>query len=81
MVLILTQLIMIVGEAAARVSEETRLAYPDIAWRPIIGMRNHLVHAYFDVDLDIIWNTVVNRIPELLETLAAILELPSETDM
>ncbi|MCE7948416.1 MAG: DUF86 domain-containing protein [Chloroflexi bacterium CFX4] len=80
LVLILTQLIMIIGEAAARISEETRLAHPNVAWRAIVGMRNHLVHAYFDVDLDIIWNTIANRIPELLETLAAILETPSKTD-
>ena len=48
----------IIGEAAARISEATRTSTPDIPWSAITGMRNRLVHAYFDVDTDVLWNTV-----------------------
>lgn len=47
-----------IGEAAARLSEQTRTAHPEIPWREIIGMRHRLVHGYFEVDLDKVWDTV-----------------------
>ncbi len=72
LVLILSHLITIIGEAASKVSEETRIAYSQIPWGAINGMRNRLVHAYFDVDLDIVWNTVANRVPELIAELEPI---------
>lgn len=50
----LTRAIEIAGEAASRVSAETRAAMPDVPWATIVGMRNRLVHAYFDVDHDIL---------------------------
>ena len=48
----------IVGEAAVQVSEDIRRANPDIPWRQIVGMRNRLVHTYFDIDLPLVWDTV-----------------------
>lgn len=65
----LTRAVEIVGEAANRVSIETRTQIPDIAWPAIVGMRNRLVHAYFDVDSDILWTTVGERLPLLLREL------------
>ena len=62
----LVRLIEIVGEAAARVTAETRLACPAIPWQAIIAMRNRLVHGYFDVDLDIVWNTLTVDLPPLI---------------
>ena len=59
----------IVGEAASRVSTETRELHPDIPWREIVGMRNRLVHAYFDVDLRLVWDTVHGDLPSLLAQL------------
>ena len=56
----------IVGEAAGRISEELRNAHPEIPWREIIGMRNRLVHAYFDVDWVKVWDTVHNDLPPLI---------------
>ena len=50
----------IIGEAAANIPEERRALAPDIPWRQIVGMRNTLVHAYFDVDWNEVWN-VINR--------------------
>ena len=57
----------IIGEAAARVSPDFRREYPDIAWGQIIGMRNRLVHAYFEVDLNIVWEIVNFDLPPLKE--------------
>ncbi len=47
--------IEVLGEAAARVSDETRQTAPDIPWNAIVGMRNRLVHGYFNIDVDIVW--------------------------
>jgi uncharacterized protein with HEPN domain len=60
----------VIGEAARRISEETKIRYPEIRWRDIVGMRHRLVHDYVDVDLDIVWNAAKNRVPQLLEQLA-----------
>lgn len=62
----LVRAIEIIGEAAARISDETRAANPSVPWLTIIAMRNRLIHAYFDVDADIIWRTATEEIPELL---------------
>ena len=50
--------IEIIGEAAANVTPEGREILPDIPWNKIVGMRNRLIHAYFDIDLDILWKTI-----------------------
>lgn len=55
LVLALVKSIEIVGEAASRVTESSRQDLPQIPWDQIIGMRNRLVHAYFDINLDILW--------------------------
>ncbi|MGD9096935.1 MAG: DUF86 domain-containing protein [Desulfobacterales bacterium] len=65
LVLALIKEIEIVGEAASRVSKETRQATPEIPWASITGMRNRLIHAYFDINLDILWQTVSSDLPEL----------------
>ena len=67
----------IVGEAASRVSAETRAAYPTIRWREMVGMRNRLVHAYFDIDLRLVWDTVHEHLPPLIERLEPL--VPPET--
>ena len=59
----------IVGEAAAQMSEDTRQANPDIPWRGIVGMRNRLVHAYFDIDYPLVWKTVRHELPDLIARL------------
>ncbi|WP_419950942.1 DUF86 domain-containing protein [Candidatus Palauibacter sp.] len=58
--------IEIIGEAAASVSRETREHHPAIPWREIVGMRNRLVHAYFEVDVERVWETVQRDIPQLI---------------
>jgi uncharacterized protein with HEPN domain len=64
----------IVGEAAANVSEVTRLAHPEIPWREIIGMRNRLIHAYPDVNLELVWAVVDRDGPRLRRLLHKALE-------
>ncbi len=57
--------IEIIGEAAGRVSQEFRDENSDIPWAAIRGMRNALIHRYDDIDMDIVWETVVQDIPRL----------------
>lgn len=64
----------IIGEAAGKVSAQTRAAFPEIPWTDIIGMRNRLIHGYFDVDLERVWDTVTYDLPELQMLLIKILD-------
>ncbi|PJA26885.1 MAG: hypothetical protein CO189_08460 [candidate division Zixibacteria bacterium CG_4_9_14_3_um_filter_46_8] len=66
--------IEIMGEAARRVSEETRAAHPEIPWNEIVGMRNIVIHKYDGVDLVIVWETIRNKIPPLVKELEGIIE-------
>ena len=63
----------IVGEAAANVSAETRALHPEVRWRDIIAMRNRLIHAYPDVNLELVWVVVDRDGPHLRSQIAAIL--------
>ena len=63
----------ILGEAAAQTSKELRDSYPDIQWRDIISMRNKLIHAYFDINYEIVWSAMKEDIPQLLSQLQKIL--------
>lgn len=60
----------IVGEAASQVSVETREQFPMIHWTEIIGMRNRIVHAYFGVDFSVVWRTVQEDLPTLIDHIA-----------
>ena len=73
LVLALVKCIEIIGEAAAKVSIECREEMKDIPWPAIISMRNRLIHAYFDINLDILWNTVELDLPQLVDKLDKIL--------
>jgi uncharacterized protein with HEPN domain len=64
----------VIGEAAARISPEGQAASPSIPWREIIAMRNRLVHAYFDINTDILWKTVTEEIPAILPILRSEIE-------
>ena len=73
LVLSLIRELEIIGEAANKVSRETRLGNTAIPWQDITGMRNRLIHAYFDVDLDTLWITVTKDLPVLRAELEKIL--------
>jgi uncharacterized protein with HEPN domain len=64
----------IIGEASRRISEETKAAFPDLPWSGMINMRNVMIHEYDDVDLVIVWETVKNNLPPLIDALQKILK-------
>jgi len=73
LVLSLVKDVEIMGEAAAHVTDKTRDDHPEIPWVEIVGMRNRLIHAYFDIDLDRVWDTVIEDLPPLIHSLENIL--------
>jgi len=73
--------IEIIGEAARGVGDKVRTAHPEVPWRVITDMRNRVSHGYFDIDLDVVWNTVTRDLPKLQESVTRILaELDSEAE-
>lgn len=62
----------ILGEAAKRLSSATRDQFDDVPWRDITGMRDKLIHGYFGVDVDVVWKTVREDVPELKHQLEQI---------
>lgn len=70
----LVRLLEIIGEAANGMSSSIKEEYPDIPWKEMIGMRNRLIHGYFDVDLDIVWQTVSKDIPPLKPLLENVID-------
>jgi uncharacterized protein with HEPN domain len=65
----LVRFLEVVGEAASRISPETRDTLPDIEWEPIIALRNRLIHGYASVDLDIVWGVATVDLPSLIAAL------------
>ena len=69
----LVRLIEIIGEAASQISEELRATASEIPWPIMIGMRNRLIHAYFSINLDVVWKTSTGDIPALIAELKRLL--------
>ncbi len=69
----LVRLLEIIGETARGISRESRSSYPEVAWGKMAGMRDRLVQGYFDIDLDVVWQTVTGDLPPLLSQLEAII--------
>lgn len=70
--LALVKAIEIIGEASTQISEEYKQHHPELPWAVMRGIRNRLVHAYFNVDLDIVWVTTTENLPPLIEQLERI---------
>lgn len=66
--------LQVMGEAVKRISAETRGEHPEIPWKDIAGMRDRVVHDYFGISLDIVWDVVVRHIPPLLEKLRSLVD-------
>ncbi len=73
LMLALCRLIEIVGEAGGRVPKQVQARYPSLPWADIVGMRHRLIHGYDDVDLDVLWATLTDDLPTLLQQLDRIL--------
>lgn len=69
--------IEVIGEAVKQIPADRRVLYPEINWRSIAGMRDKLIHEYFGVDYDIVWDAASVKIPELAKTVRRML---SETN-
>ncbi|MEK7402400.1 MAG: DUF86 domain-containing protein [Gemmatimonadota bacterium] len=70
--------LQIIGEACRKLSDAFRERHGHIPWRAIIGMRHHLVHGYFDVDPDVVWNAITDRVPALKAQIEAALAADAE---
>ncbi|MDS4031362.1 MAG: DUF86 domain-containing protein [Candidatus Competibacter sp.] len=75
--------LIIIGEAATKVMDgfaEFAQMHPEVPWRGMRGMRNRIAHGYFDINLDVVWDTVRAALPVLLKQLPAVCREASETD-
>lgn len=70
----------VIGEAAGNVSEETQLEQSEIPWSQIIAFRNRLIHGYFEIDFQRVWDVVQEEVGVLLQLIEATIDLPPEND-
>ena len=68
------QKLAVIGESAARLTPELRVRYSEIPWVDIIDFRNRVVHAYFNLDWEIVWVTATEQVPELRRQILAIVD-------
>jgi len=69
--------IEVIGEATKNLSTDLRDRYPEVDWRAMAGMRDRLIHGYFGVDYEIVWEVATEKAPELREQIDTILEQES----
>ena len=69
--------IEIIGEATKKVPSEFRQRYPDVEWRAMAGMRDKVIHSYFGVDYEIVWDVAISKVPELRRQIEEILKRES----
>lgn len=63
----------IIGEAAKHISKDTKSKHPEIEWKKIAALRNILIHEYFGVDLDVLWDIIQNKLPDLKKKIERLL--------
>jgi uncharacterized protein with HEPN domain len=68
--------LMVAGEAIKRLSPEFRAGHPGVPWRKVTGMRDVLIHAYDQIDLEVVWETVVEDVPKFLAVIEPLLPVP-----
>jgi uncharacterized protein with HEPN domain len=70
--------IEIIGEAANAITTETKVKFVDLEWKRIVGMRHILVHEYFGMDFELIWQVIINDLPELKKRILNVIHAISE---
>ena len=70
----------IMGEAARQISDSTREVHPEIPWEQMSGMRNRLLHEYFRVNVQTVWDTVQNNVPDLIRLIEPLVPPDDEAD-
>jgi uncharacterized protein with HEPN domain len=70
--------LQVIGEAARMISDETKAKHTNIVWRSIAGMRNRIIHEYFNIELGIVWETIQRDIPPLIIQLKSIIPPPKQ---
>lgn len=73
--LAVTRLLEIIGEAATQVTVAFKTTHPEIPWGKMIGMRNFVIHAYFEVDIDVVWDTVTGDVQALIPQLETLINV------
>jgi len=66
--------IAIIGESVKKIPEDVKRRYPDIPWKDIAGMRDKVIHDYFGVDVNIVWETIKKNVPELEQKIKVMLK-------
>lgn len=69
--------IEIIGEASKQIPDDVKQKYSHLEWRAMAGMRDRLIHAYFGVDYEIVWDVVINKVPTLHQEIKEIIEAES----
>jgi uncharacterized protein with HEPN domain len=70
----LVRLLEVIGEATRGISPSFRTGHPEVPWEKMVGMRDRLIHGYFDINLDVVWETVTKDLPPLIDQLERILK-------
>ena len=69
----LVRLLEVIGEGARAISPEFHKAHPELPWKKMVGMRDRLIHGYYDVNLDVVWETTTEDLPALISRMERIL--------
>jgi uncharacterized protein with HEPN domain len=72
--------LVLIGEAAGKLSPDLRSRHPEVPWRQIVGQRNVVVHEYDRIDLEIVWNVAADEVPRLADRVRHIIESEAKPD-
>lgn len=70
--------IEIIGEATKKIPDDSKRKFPEVEWKSMAGMRDKLIHNYFGIDYDIVWDVVINKIPSLHQDIQKIIDIEKQ---